>query len=145
MHGCLIQALPRQDAIPALQIGHNNIIQDNLPDNGMDYYMEGYSFSKKLYQNNLRAVIETQRDDAVPDAAADYHSRVAIRIQPGIIFGEQPLIWGNQSADKGQAELAAVCMAAEDKVNAAGRISLKQLRAVGEQNCVAASTAGQLP
>ena len=65
-------------------------MQDNLPDNGMDYYMEGYSFSKKLYQNNLRTVIEAQRDDAVPNAAADDHSRVAIRIQPGIIFGEQP-------------------------------------------------------
>ena len=88
MHGCLIQALPRQDAIPALQIGHNNIMQDNLPDHGMDHYMERYSFSKKLHQNNLRTVIEAQRDDAVPNAAADDHSRASVRIEPGVIFGE---------------------------------------------------------
>lgn len=70
------------------------------------------SFSAKLYQYNLRAVIKAERYDAVANAAADHHVRAAIRIQSCIIFGEQSLIGCNQPTDEGQTELAAMCMTA---------------------------------
>ena len=73
---------------------------------------KNYLFSAKLDQYNFRAVIEAERYDAVANAAADNHVRAACRIQPCIIFGEQPLIGCNQPADEGQTELAAMCMAA---------------------------------
>ena len=75
-------------------------------------FLKTFLFSAKLYQYNLRTVIEAERYDAVANAAADDHVRAAIRIQPCIKFGEQSLIGCNQPADEGQAELAAMCMAA---------------------------------
>ena len=65
-------------------------------------------FSIKFHQNNLRAVIETEWYDAVSNATADHHACAAVCIQSGIIFGKQPLIGGNQPADKRQPELAIV-------------------------------------
>ena len=59
----------------------------------------------KFHQNNLRAVIETEWYDAVSNATADHHACAAVCIQSGIIFGKQPLIGGNQPADKRQPEL----------------------------------------
>ncbi len=76
------------------------------------FCLKTFLFSAKLYQYNLRTVIEAERYDAVANAAADDHVRAAICIQPCIKFGEQSLIGCNQPADEGQAELAAMCMAA---------------------------------
>ena len=85
-------------------------------------------------QNNFRAVVEPERNDAVSETPADDHVRIFLGIHTGIVFWKQPLIWCNQPADQGQPELTAMRVPGEDQIHIMIDISFKQLRSVRKQD-----------
>ena len=87
--------------------------------------------------NNLRRIIDPEWDNAIAYSPADDHIGVLLNELACIILGKKALIGSHQATDKGQAELAAVGMAAEYQIDSGIDVQIKQLRPVGQQNCKA--------
>ena len=68
-------------------------------------------------QNNLRSIIEPQRDNTITYSPADDHCGGILGELARIIFREETLIRSHQSANERQAELASMGMASEHQIH----------------------------
>ena len=91
----------------------------------------------QLCDDDFRAVIESNRDNAVSDSPADDHGSVIFIEQACIIFREEALIGCHQAANDRQTELATMGMATEYQIDSGIRIDIKQFRPVSQQDRIA--------
>ena len=82
-------------------------------------------------QNHFRTVVDSEWKDAVSDTSTHKHIGIVFCIDACVVFREQALIRCYRAADKGQAELATVCMTTQDQVHTLICVSIEQLRPMG--------------
>ena len=87
-----------------------------------------------LHHDQLRIIIDPDRHDAVAEAAAYDHRRVAESVLALVQFGEPLELGRDEAAGAGDDDLAAVVVAGEDEVGAEALVELVILRLVGQKN-----------
>ena len=85
-------------------------------------------------QHNFGPIVEAERDAAVAQPAADNELCVTDFVQAGVILGEKTNTGREQAANEGQTELAAMNMAAQDKVGSGFGIAVSEFRPVGQKD-----------
>ena len=83
--------------------------------------------------HQFRRVVQPQGELAVAQTAADHHGSGPFYMDTAGVFGEQPLLGGEEPLVE-QAELAAVGVAAEREVDIQLRIALQPVVAVAQQS-----------
>ena len=89
---------------------------------------------RQFNPDKLRAVVKAKGDNAVAQPPAYDHIGIALRKQPCVIFWEKALVWSDQPAHKGKAELSAVGVPGQYQIHAGGYIGIKKLRSVGKED-----------